>query len=253
MTGGVVNTVVRVGDTVRRSTGPWTATVHALLKHLEAVAFPYSPRVLGIDPQGREILTYVEGVPAMRPWPQVLRTDDGLRAVGRMLRQLTTAVDSFVPPAGAVWRTTVAGPPLPGSSIRHGDLGMWNTLWRDGQLVGLLDWDFAEPAPPLWDLAQAAWYAVPLFRGDDGWRACGFTAEPDRRHRLGALCDTYGAEPDAVLDALADLQAVERDRVATFGAAGIAPFDMFLERGDLDELDTEAAWLTAHRSALLRR
>ncbi|WP_020578791.1 aminoglycoside phosphotransferase family protein [Actinopolymorpha alba] len=250
LTGGVVNDVWRVGDTVRRPTGPWTPAVHALLRHLESVGFPYSPRVLGIDDLGREVLTYIDGAPGLRPWPPVLRTDDGLRAIGRMLRELAEAVQSFTPPPGAVWRTTVAGPPLPGGSIRHGDLGMWNTIWDAERLVGLIDWDFAEPAPPLWDLAQAAWYAVPFFRGEAGWRACGFAEEPDLRHRFTILCDAYGADPAAVLDALSALQSAERQRVATLGAAGIAPFTDFLARGDLDELDTEAAWLAAHRQSL---
>jgi hypothetical protein len=41
--------VMRVGDTVRRPTHPWTPTIHELLRHLETVGFPYSPRVLGVD------------------------------------------------------------------------------------------------------------------------------------------------------------------------------------------------------------
>lgn len=251
LTGGVVNDVWRVGDTVRRSTGPWTPAVHALLNHLESVGFPYSPRVLGIDEAGREILTFIEGVSGLRPWPAVLRTDDGLRAIGRMLGELTAAVQTFTPPPDAVWRTTMAGLPIPGSSIRHGDLGMWNTLWDGDRLVGLIDWDFAEPAPPLWDVAQAAWYGVPFLRGRAGWRSCGFDEDPDLRHRLTILCRSYGAHPAAVLDTLAELQSVQRERVATLGGAGIAPFSDFLERGDLDELDTEAAWLASHRSMLI--
>ena len=46
--------VVRVGRTVRRPVYPWSPAIHALLKHLEAVRFPFSPRFLGIDDQGRE-------------------------------------------------------------------------------------------------------------------------------------------------------------------------------------------------------
>ena len=38
LTGGNITPVVRVGATVRRATGPWTPAVHALLRHLEAVA-----------------------------------------------------------------------------------------------------------------------------------------------------------------------------------------------------------------------
>ena len=30
--GGNMTPVVRVGDTVRRATGPWTPTIHALLR-----------------------------------------------------------------------------------------------------------------------------------------------------------------------------------------------------------------------------
>ena len=59
---GNVSSVVRVGDTVRRGTGPWTPTVHALLRHLERVGFEGAPRVLGIDERGREVLSFVPGV-----------------------------------------------------------------------------------------------------------------------------------------------------------------------------------------------
>jgi phosphotransferase family enzyme len=248
LAGGVVNTVVRVGSTVRRSTGPWTPAVHALLDHLHAAGFSYAPQVLGTDAAGREMLTYIDGISGLRPWPDVLRRDEGLVQVGNMLRELTNAIANFQPPPGAQWRTS---PPVAGP-VRHGDLGMWNTIWRGDRLVGLIDWDFAEPAPPLWDLAQAAWYGIPLFRGDSGWKDCGFSAEPDRRHRLAVLCDAYGADPAAVLDALADLQALELDRVQRLGGAGITPFDAFLARGDATELAAEQHWLAANRDHLVK-
>src|SRR5437667_5925036 len=101
LTGGSVNRVVRVGDTVRRPVGVWTPTVHALLRHLERVGFTYAPHVLGIDEQGREILTFVDGVPARRPWPSVLRSDDGLAQVGRIVREYHEAVASLRPPPDA--------------------------------------------------------------------------------------------------------------------------------------------------------
>jgi hypothetical protein len=71
--GGTVNgAVMRVGDTVRRNTGPWTPSVHALLRHLEGAGFPYSSRVLGIDAKGREVLGYIDGVTGNIPWPEAL-------------------------------------------------------------------------------------------------------------------------------------------------------------------------------------
>ncbi|WP_281354120.1 phosphotransferase [Phytoactinopolyspora halotolerans] len=164
--------------------------------------------------------------------------------MGRILRELTQAVEDFVPPADPVWRTE----PVSGStSMRHGDVGPWNTIWKGDRLVGLVDWDFAEPAPPLWDLAQAAWYGVPIFGGENRHRECGFDTEPDLRHRLKVLCGAYGADAETVLDALRDLQAVEQERVVSLSAQGIHPFTVFAARGDVEDLDAEAAELAALR------
>lgn len=52
LSGGYSTPVVRVEDTVRRATGPWSPAVHGLLRHLERQNF---------DNQGREILTFIPG------------------------------------------------------------------------------------------------------------------------------------------------------------------------------------------------
>ena len=48
--------VQRQGNVVLRPTGPWTPTVHSLLRHLEEVGFSGAPRVVGsgFAPDGRE-------------------------------------------------------------------------------------------------------------------------------------------------------------------------------------------------------
>ena len=58
--GGTANRgqVYRVGETVRRPLRPSAPGVHALLRHLEDVGFDGAPRVLGVDAEGREVLTY---------------------------------------------------------------------------------------------------------------------------------------------------------------------------------------------------
>ena len=81
LAGGNLSTVVRVGDTVRRTPGPWTPAVHSLLNHLEAGGFDAAPRALGFDEQGREVLSFVEGeTPGV--W-----TADGLAEAGRLIRR----------------------------------------------------------------------------------------------------------------------------------------------------------------------
>ena len=69
LAGGNESGAVRVGDTVRRPAGPWTRSVHALLRHLEAVGF---------DEHGREVLTCLPGdtVGTARPWPAGVHSDE---------------------------------------------------------------------------------------------------------------------------------------------------------------------------------
>jgi hypothetical protein len=250
LAGGSISGAVRVGGTVRRETGPWTPTIHALLNHLEAAGFAGSPRVLGIDEQGREVLSYVEGDSATHPWPEALREQTGIGAMGRLIREFHDAVRDFVLPDDAVFR--VGQRQLaPGEIVCHGDLGFWNTIWRANELVGIIDWDFAEPASPLRDLAQAAIYDVPL-RADKACVEAGFAAVPDRRARLLALCDGYGdVEPEDILTAAAEVQAAELARLDEFGAAGIEPWKSFSERGQAAWLQLDADWIAANGSRLL--
>src|SRR5258707_6979330 len=58
--------VIRIGGTVHRRAGPWTPAVHDLLRHLERLGFRGAPRPLGIDANGREVLTYIPGELAHR-------------------------------------------------------------------------------------------------------------------------------------------------------------------------------------------
>jgi hypothetical protein len=248
--GGSVTKVVRIGNTVRRDTGPWTPAVHALLRHLEHQGFAASPRVLGIDASGREMLSYIEGVAAMRAWPEALLSVVGITALGGLIASYHDAVQDFQPPRGATWRVGAIDL-RPGEIIRHGDLGPWNTLWRDGALVGLIDWDFAEPGTALDELSQAAWDAVPL-RDDAHARACGFTGAIDRRARLAALCSGHGGRfaPREVLTALLTLQLHEAMRTVERGSRGEMPWAMFLARGGHEAILADNRWLSAHAAEL---
>ncbi|HEY7202345.1 MAG TPA: aminoglycoside phosphotransferase family protein, partial [Candidatus Dormibacteraeota bacterium] len=172
LAGGFVNEVVRVGATVRRTAGPWTPAVHALLRHLERAGFAEAPRALGVDDRGREVLGFIEGeTPGWTGWPDVLREGDGLAQLGALLRRYHEAVRGFRPPEGARWRNPLA--PAVGEVVRHGDFAPFNTVWRGHRLVGVIDWDFAQPGPAISDLAYLAWYAVPL-AGDRRVREYGF-------------------------------------------------------------------------------
>jgi hypothetical protein len=219
LTGGrVTGGVVRVGDTVRRSVGPWTPSVHAYLRHLEERGFEGAPRVLGFDDQGREILSFMDGVVASSSdWTRghanrVLAgglSDEALVEVARLIRSLHAAAAGFEP-VNPLWRE-YAHSILPGEIVCHGDLGPHNTVYRDGWPVGFIDWDGARPNEPLLELGHAAWQYVPL--ADDAYcREMGFERPPDRGARLRLFAETYGAGGAELLDAVREAKQREAER-----------------------------------------
>lgn len=196
--------VVRIDATVRRPVGPWTPTIHAFLRHIRGSGFTAAPEVVGIDDQGREILTYIPGetwgdhidpdepktdLVTVRRWPDATRSDGALAEVGRMYAALHRAARGFRPVA-PVWREYEL-PMHADEIVCHGDAGPWNAVYRDGVPVALIDWDGAQPNLPINDLASMAWHFVPL-GPDDFLRACGFSAPFTTGHRLRLLCDAYG-------------------------------------------------------------
>ncbi|GAB1511715.1 phosphotransferase [Actinophytocola sp. KF-1] len=244
---GSVTTVRRIGDTIHRPVGEWTPAVHALLAHLESAGFTRAPRVLGTDGTD-EVLSLLHGEPAFSPWPPILRSTDGIVELGTWLRDYHDAVRDFRPPAGARWRGQVEEW-RPGMVVRHGDLGPWNSIWDGDRLAGFIDWDFAAPGHVVDDLAQLAWYAVPLRPVDQQRRA---QIEPGAlKSRLTALCAAYGTAPAAVLTALDVLQSREAARIERLGPHGDEPWATFLTRGDATEMRAEQAWLRAERASLL--
>lgn len=251
LTGGFVNKVIRVGSTVRRSSGPWTPAVHALLRHLEAVGFAESPRVLGMDEQNREVLTFIEGTASLR-WsgcPDFMLEGDGIDQLGDLLRRYHQAARGFQPPDGAHWRIQVA--PHEAELVRHGDFSPANTIWRDNKLVGLIDWDFAQPGKAISDLAYLAWYAVPLV-DDDRARGCGFTDGVDRAGRLRALCSTYGGHsPSQVVEEAVRIIDLERVQMAELAKRGVQPWVDFVTHGNLEAFAAEAAWIRENARLLI--
>ena len=84
--GGSVNTVVRAGDTVRRR--PGGRFVHELLGFFERSGWGGAPRFLGVDEQGREILSFMEGyVPWQEPGVPGVTAEASLVRVAELVRE----------------------------------------------------------------------------------------------------------------------------------------------------------------------
>ena len=240
---------VRVGSTVRKGTGPWMPTVHALLRFLRGAGFDFAPEPLGIDVGGREVLTWLDGVAAMRPWPDALLRDEGVMALGKVLRRYHDVVRAFDPGEEACWRVGCRALE-PDEIVCHGDFAPWNTVWSSGDLVGVIDWDMAEPGKPIDDVAFLAQHLVPL-RTDAWARGVGFANPPSRARRLSLLCESYGwLRPDDVRDVVPELYQRDRERTVKLGGKGKEPWATFLRQGALGLIDQDEAWLREHGSTL---
>jgi hypothetical protein len=240
LTGGRTLGAVRVADTVRKPARPWTPAVQSVLRHLEAAGFDGAPRALGVDPQGREVLTYLPGatVGETVPWPGWVYGDESLTEAASWLRRLHDATTTYEPPAGAIW---LAGQQWrPGLVIGHNDAAPYNAVWRGDRLVGFVDWETAGPCSRETDLAFAALWWVPLHARHLA-RKVGFEAFDDRRRRLHLFLDAYGYPSDreafaATVAARARLNASVTRQLA---AGGDPTFVALLPNAD--DFETAAA------------
>ncbi len=258
LSGGNVSAgVVRVGDTVRRPTGPWTPAVHAFLRHLEAAGFDGAPRVLGIDERGREILEYIPGVVPWPPGPyhEHLGSDEAVWKAGRLLRGLHDASGSFRPPHDAVWREPErADDALPfaderGLIVCHNDPTAWNLVVGEGRWA-FIDWDFAGPRPFMWDVTYALIGFLPVNRNASafGWSA----SDPvPFGSRLRAFGDGYGlAERDRarLADMVVTRIASSHERGRVHAAAGIEPWATLWNEGHGEGWADMLAFATEQRA-----
>jgi aminoglycoside phosphotransferase (APT) family kinase protein len=173
--GGFVNRVVRVGDTVRRTTGDRAEFVHELLRHFENRGWTGAPKVLGADSQGREVLTFIDGYVAWRSPTNGVDSIECLTDVARLVRR---------------FHDLTAGTSLAADQevVCHNDLSPKNTVYRDGgagmRPVAFLDWDIAAPGARIHDVAHMCWQYLNL-----GPAVRDLTATLTK---LRAMCDAYG-------------------------------------------------------------
>jgi hypothetical protein len=241
LVGGTANRgrVVRVGDTVRRPLRPTSAATHALLRHLADVGFAGAPRFLGVDDEGREVLSFLPGTAITPPYPPWALTDQALESLAGLLRDYHRAVRSF-DPAPHAWP---APPPAPfaGELVSHNDVNLDNVVFRDGRAVALIDFDLATPGSAVWDVACAVRLWAPL-RPDryveDARRGRGLF----RFRRFVDAYDLPAADRERLVTAVRLNHEWCYDIVGTAAANGHAGFSEYLSGGALQRAERTRHW-----------
>jgi hypothetical protein len=234
--------VVRRGDTVRRPLRPTSTAIHALLGYLDEVGFDGAPRLLGIDEQGREVLTFIPGDAVTPPYPGWALTDDALRSVADLLRRYHEAAAGFET-AGQDW-PAVAPPEFDEGLACHNDLNLDNVIFRDGRAVALIDFDWANAGSPVWDVAGAVRLWAPLRPDryiDDSRRGAGLD-------RMRTFVAAYGMELDP--ERLVQAVRINHDRMYQLieegGHAGNPGFAAYWRDAECRATATAAWYLEQH-------
>ena len=198
LAGGVANAggVVRSGAEVHRPANAHSAAIHRFLASLAAAGFDGASVPLGIE-GGRERLVFVAGDVPVPPYPPWAQDDAALASIARLLQRFHDASRGF-DASVTTWSTEMqdpAGANAIGAVMCHNDVCLENVVFRAGNAVTLLDFDFAAPGRPIYDVAQMARMCIPI---DDDANAARLGWEPvDRPGRLRLVADEYGLDARA--------------------------------------------------------
>lgn len=252
--GDVTVGVVRIGDTVRRPQQDTSERVAAYLQHLEAVGFDGAPRYLGVDAQGRDVLTYLDGDVPGSPVEAWAAADQVLPGVARLVRRLHDASEGYSVPA----RPLPPGRPAPvfpkgePRIFAQRDVTPQNTVFRDGVAWGLIDFDLCDWTTRSLDVANTAVHWVPM--SDPADRAPVY-ADVDVASRIRLLLDGYGRDVFSAaqfLDAcelrFAGSYAVMRWAAENVGGGWARMWD----EGAGDVIERRQTWFAAVRADLAR-
>lgn len=248
LAGGIANVgqVVRVGPHVLRPSNPHSGSIHAFLRALRHTGFEGAPLPVGIDEDGRERLVFVNGDVPLSPYPDWSQSDTALASITRLLGGLHDAARRF-DPQGLTWNEALADP-AGGTLVCHNDVELSNVVFRDGIAVALIDFEFAAPGRPVYDLAQLARLCVPIEDDFDqarvGWRPA------DRPARLRLVADAYGLDRAgraellaAMDDAIDRIEAAARRSVDAGDPNAVA---MLKRTGGMEKYDRRRRWWTDH-------
>lgn len=202
---------------------------------------------VGIDDDGRERLEFIDGDVPTPPYPEWSQSDAALASIAELLRGLHDASRVF-DPRGLPWNDLLADP-AGGTIVGHNDVEPSNVVFRDGRAVAFIDFEFAGPGRPIYDLAQLGRLCVPIESDFDqeriGWHPA------DRPKRLRLVADAYGLDRDArmeLLDAVEDaIDRIEASARRSADGADQRSLQTLAATGGIEKYDRRRIWWMRHR------
>lgn len=240
--GGNLTNVFKLNDTVLREQKPWSSTIHKVLLHLEKVGYANNPRFLGIDDNGKEILSFVQGE-CVADYPFTNDNNEQLlviRKIAEMMRKLHDATQSFERSEEDNWMLSYKGP-LKKEVICHNDIAPYNVTFINNLPYGLIDFDTCCPTPRIWDIAYALYRFVPFSKRlydieEQAYRDYDAQRDRDfRRKSIHVFFDEYGIDcPDDLFEQMIQRLKALADLIYDEAQNGNSSFIKMMEEGYRD-------------------
>jgi hypothetical protein len=239
--------ITRAADRVHRPAGPWTPTVHRLLRHLHDNGFVAAPEPIAIG-EMLETVSFIPGAAGEYPWTADVASEAALVTAARLLRNYHDAAAMFEQRPGDRWSQASR---TPVETVCHGDFAPYNCIFEGRSAIGVIDFDTAHPGPRVWDVASAVYRFAPFTTGEvEG------TTAPSLEQRVGRaqeFCRAYdldaGSRGRVVETMIAGLVAMVTT-IESEAAAGDPKFVSDLEHGHADLYRADVQYIEQHAETI---
>lgn len=182
--------IFRDQNIVFRPSHEWTTNVHDFLRFLHNRGLSKVPYPHGIDNDGQEMVSFVEGDVFNKMLPREVRSDETLKSFAAFIRIFHDLGAEYIQHLKGTenWMLSVQ---TDVETMCHGDLAPYNNVLQGSSVVGLIDFDTLHPGSRMWDIGYALYRWIPLMSDKNPEN---FGSHIDKARRIELFLNAYGMD-----------------------------------------------------------